>query len=160
MSMASISGDIHVLIIDDQPEVLRPLINLIQTSGMRLSLVTDSRQALLRAQALRPDVILLDVHMSPQIDGFAVCRQLQESPYSREVPIIFLSSASGLEERLQGLALGGVDYVIKPFAPEEVLARIRVHVQLARRDKAEIAEPGLNRMTSDPDQIILQAACG
>lgn len=149
--------DIHVLIIDDCPETLRSLSSLIRSAGMRLSLVTEPRQALQRAQALRPDLILLDVHMS-QMDGFAVCRLLQEASLTRQIPIIFLTSASAVEQRLQGLTLGGVDYVVKPFAPEEVLARIRIHVQLARRDSlAAPAAESIEVYPQDPDQIVLHA---
>lgn len=154
----STARDIHVLIIDDHPEALKPLSSLIQSAGMRLSLITDPRQAVPRAQVLRPDLILLDVHMLSQMDGFAVCRLLQEAPVTRKVPIIFLTSASAVEDRLQGLTLGGVDYVIKPFAPEEVLARIRVHVQLARRDMPESNQPEALPAEQSPDLIILHAA--
>lgn len=148
--------DSHVLIIDDCPEMLRPLSSLIRSAGMRISLVTDPRQALQRAQMLRPDLILLDVQM-PQVDGFAVCRLLKESPLTRQIPVIFLTSASALEQRLQGLTLGGVDYVIKPFAPEEVLARIRIHLQLARQYRPAEAV-GEHAEQRDPDQIVLHAA--
>lgn len=149
--------DIHVLIIDDCPETLRPLSGLIRSAGMRLSLLTEPRQALQRAQALRPDLILLDVHMA-QMDGFAVCRLLQEAPQTRQIPIIFLTSAVAVEQRLQGLTLGGVDYVVKPFAPEEVLARIRIHVQLARRDSPAEVNVDHGEAVRDPDQVILHAA--
>lgn len=158
MSHSTAPRDIHVLIIDDYPEALKPLSSLIQSAGMRLSLITDPRQAVPRAQVLHPDLILLDVHMSSQMDGFAVCRLLREAAVTKQVPIIFLTSASAIEHRLQGLALGGVDYVIKPFAPEEVLARIRIHVQLARRDLTESTHPEDPLADQSPDQIILHAA--
>lgn len=156
MSRSVPAQDIHVLLIDDCPEALKPLSNLIRSAGMRLTIATKPRQAVQHAQALRPDLILLDVQM-PQMDGFAVCRLLQEAPLTRHIPIIFLTSASALEQRMQGLTSGGVDYVVKPFAPEEVLARIRVHVQLARRDGPAEMRVGAVAHQS-PDQIILQAA--
>jgi len=158
MSHSAPPQDIHVLIIDDCPEALRPLSSLLHSAGMRLSLVTEPRQAVQRAQALRPDLILLDVHMA-QMDGFAVCRLLQEAPLTRRIPVIFLTSASAVEQRLLGLTLGGVDYVIKPFAPEEVLARIRIHVQLAWRDHpADTAGGSVEANHQDPDQTVLHAA--
>lgn len=157
MSHSAMLQDVHILIIDDQPEALKPLLKLLRAEGMQLSHVTDSRQALPRAQALRPDLILLDVHMSPSMDGFAVCRLLQSTPETRNVPIIFITSASALENRLLGLELGGVDYVIKPFAAEEVLARIKVHLQLARRGKVPV-ETASQKAGFHPDQAILQAA--
>lgn len=149
--------NMHILIIDDHPEGLRALSGLLSSTGMRLSWVTDPRKAVQRAEVLRPDLILLDVHM-PQMDGFAVCRLLQEAPLTRQIPIIFLTSASAVDQRLQGLTTGGVDYVIKPFVPEEVLARIRIHTQRHRfLDKGlpDDAEPAASQ---DPDQLILQAA--
>lgn len=151
--------DVHILIIDDQPEALKPLSKMLRTAGARLSHVTESRQAALRAQGLRPDLILLDVHMSPQTNGFAVCRLLQSTPETCDVPIIFLTSAGTLEDRLEGLKLGGVDYIIKPFAPEEVLARIKIHLQLARRTGAPVPEPqdSVEPTSQHPDQVILQA---
>ncbi|PRB82890.1 response regulator [Pseudomonas sp. MYb185] len=158
MSQSAPAQDIHVLIIDDCPEALKPLSNLIRSAGIRLSVITEPRQAVQRVQALRPDLILLDVHMS-QMDGFAVCRLLQEAPLTREIPIIFLTSASAIEQRLQGLTLGGVDYVIKPFVSEEVLARIRIHVQRMRRDSGGEPEPdGAEASHQDPDQTALHAA--
>lgn len=149
--------DVHILIIDDQPEALKPLSKMLRTAGARLSHVTESRQAAMRAQALRPDLILLDVHMSPQTNGFAVCRLLQSTPETCDVPIIFLTSAGTLEDRLEGLKLGGVDYIIKPFAPEEVLARIKIHLQLARRPDTH-TQIDVQPADRHPDRIILQAA--
>ena len=157
MSHSMPPRDSHVLIIDDCPEMLRPLSSLIRSAGMRISLVTDPRQALQRAQMLRPDLILLDVHM-PQVDGFAVCRLLKEDPQTRQIPVIFLTSAAAVEQRLQGLTLGGVDYVIKPFAPEEVLARICIHLQLARRVSSAGVVAECSEAQRDPDQVILHAA--
>lgn len=145
-----------ILVIDDTPEGLKLLLQQIRAQGWRLSLASEARQGLQRALALRPDLILLDVHM-PQMNGFTLCRLLRESPASRDVPVIFLTSAGSLEERLEGLELGGVDYVLKPFEPAEVLARMRVHLQLARR--ARSAQPAQEQSdVVDAEQLILQAA--
>lgn len=145
----------HILVIDDQPEELHPLLELIRAQGMRLSLATDPYQALQRAQVLHPDLIILDVHM-PNMNGFTLCRLLREAPATRQTPVIFLSSAASLEDRLAGLTLGGVDYVLKPCAPEEVLARIRIHLQLSKRSQPEpITALDTPR---NPEQVILHAA--
>lgn len=146
--------DAHVLIIDDQPEALAPLTALLRADGMRISIATEARHALDRTIALRPDLVLLDVHM-PQMDGFALCRLLREEPATRELPIIFLTAAASADERLSGLSLGSVDYVTKPYLPEEVLARIRIHLQLARRNHTA---PSSSHTPHDPDQVILNAA--
>ncbi|HEY1029729.1 MAG TPA: DNA-binding response regulator [Pseudomonas sp.] len=145
-----------ILVIDDMPEALQTLLQQIRAQGWRLSLASEARQGLQRALALRPDLIVLDVRM-PQMDGFTLCRLLREAPATRDTPIIFLTSAGSLEERLEGLGIGGVDYVLKPFEPVEVMARIRIHLQLSRTGQPQGAidnplEP------VDEEVVILQAA--
>lgn len=146
----------HILVIDDTPEDIRSLLAILRAQPWRLSLASDPRQGYQRALALRPDLIVLDVRM-PGMDGFTLCRLLREAPATQRTPVIFLSSASTVEERLEGLSLGGVDYVLKPFAAEEVLARIRIHLQLAWRDEA-VASPEPAASTQDGDQVVLRAA--
>jgi CheY-like chemotaxis protein len=146
----------HILVIDDRPEELRLLLQLLRAEGFRLSLSTDPHQGLQRAEALAPDLILLDVHM-PRMSGFALCRRLREMTPTRRTPIIFLTSSASPEARLEGLSLGGVDYVLKPFIAEEVLARIRIHLQLTWREpESTPSEPASSTLT--PDQVILHAA--
>ncbi|MET1078357.1 MAG: helix-turn-helix domain-containing protein [Pseudomonas sp.] len=146
----------HVLVIDDSPQDIGSLLALLRLQPWRLSLASDARQGYQRALALRPDLILLDVRM-PGMDGFTLGRLLREAPGLRQVPIIFLTSAGAVEERLEGLALGGVDYVLKSCDPQEVLARIRIHLQLARREPSAEA----TRAPGEPlaaEQIVLRAA--
>ncbi len=145
----------HILVIDDHPEELSPLLDMLRNQGMKLSVAETPHAGIQRAIALYPDLILLDVHM-PQMSGFAVCRLLREVPALRQTPILFLTSASSVEDRLEGLSLGSVDYMIKPYAPEEVLARIRIHLQLVwRQHFATMDVPEGHQST---DQIILHAA--
>lgn len=148
----------HILVIDDRPEELRPLLELLKAKGARLSLADDPWQGLQRALALYPDLILLDVHMPP-MSGFALCRLLREAPATRHIPIIFLGSTVDSEERLQGLLLGGVDYVLKPRLPAErleVLARIGIHLRLTWREPR--SQPLKSATPPDPEQLILHAA--
>ena len=143
----------HILVIEDSPEQLRALQTLLRGEGYRVTLATDGRQGFQRALALQPDLILLDVRM-PVLDGFATCRLLKEAPRTAHIPVIFLSSAGAIEERLEGLTHGGVDYVLKPCHPDEVLARVRIHMQLAPRTPvAAGAEVFLSH-----DEITLRAA--
>jgi DNA-binding response OmpR family regulator len=144
-----------VLIVDDEPGELRALADLLRGDGLRVSVAVDGRQGFHRAQALSPDLILLDVRM-PAMDGFAVCRLLKESPRTQDVPVIFLTSAAADEERLEGLLHGGVDYVTKPCLPAEVLARIRIHLRLAPR--APAAQPEGPASLLSQDEVILRAA--
>ncbi|PNF79123.1 DNA-binding response regulator [Stutzerimonas stutzeri] len=146
----------HILVIDDSPDEIRTLLNALRAEPWRLTIAHDARQGYQRALALRPDLIMLDVRM-PDMDGFTLCRLLREASATRQVPVIFLTSAGALQERVEGLSLGGVDYVLKPFAAEEVLARIRIHLQLAWREESsasvEQAVPA-----QDADQVVLRAA--
>lgn len=141
-----------ILVIDATPYEMQPVLGILRAQSFRLSVAQGGQQGYYRALALRPDLILLDVCM-PQMDGFTICRLLREAPSTRDVPIIFLSTNNSLEERLEGLTMG-VDYLQKPCAPEEVLARVRIHLQLAWRDDQQ-SEP---IETLDRDQLILRAS--
>lgn len=143
-----------IQIIDDEPGALRSLINLLRGEGLRVSVAVNGRQGFHRTEALLPDLILLDVRM-PDMDGFAVCRLLKESPRTRNIPVIFLSSATG-DQQLEGLLHGGVDYVTKPCIPAEVVARVRIHLRLAPRTLA--MEPVGSTSLLSQDELVLRAA--
>lgn len=145
-----------VLIIDDHPEGIRAVTELLRAESIRVNLATDPNQGYQRAQALRPDLILLDVRMPGQ-DGFAVCRMLKANPRTQDIPVIFLSSANAHEERLEGLVNGGVDYIAKPCPPMEVLARIRIHLKLSPRAAKARTSMEPDALLS-PDQVTLRAA--
>lgn len=147
-----------VLIIDDRPEDIRGTIELLRAQRMRINLATDPQQGCQRAQALLPDLILLDVRM-PGANGFAVCRILKADPQTRHIPVIFCSSANADEERLEGLINGGVDYILKPCLPMEVLARVRIHLKLSARRSCDEAERKTEAPLS-PDEVTLRAAMG
>lgn len=139
LNSRSVLDDAHILVVDDQPDQLRLLIDILRQAGCRISIAFDGAQAHQRALAISPDLIVMDVRM-PRMDGFAACRLLAETPATRDIPIIFLTAADELHERLEGLDIGAVDYVSKPFEPAEVLARIRVHLSRAGRRREDTAE--------------------
>src|SRR5690606_4104555 len=92
----------HLLIVDDRVDELRLLIALVRQEGYRISIAFDGAQGYHRAQALQPDLIIMDVNM-PVLDGFDACRLLQNDDTTSHIPIIFLTSASDLGARLEGL---------------------------------------------------------
>jgi len=141
-------GAARLLLIDDAPEQLRQLSGLL-ARHYRLLHALDGVSGFHRAQAQRPDLILLDLLM-PSLDGHAVCRLLKGDPATREIPVIFLSSQSSAQQRLDGLRLGAVDYIGKPFLADEVLARVHVHLPRAA------AAPG--REAGDPELAFVNAA--
>jgi DNA-binding response OmpR family regulator len=145
-----------ILLVDDSVEEQRHLIELLRPN-YRLTLAFNGRQGYQRALAVKPALILLDVAM-PDLDGFSTCRLLKADPSTREIPVIFLTSANSLEERLMGLTQGGVDYVAKPFVSEEVLARIRIHLDLARPAFFPSDRTAPASTERDPDKIVLTAA--
>ena len=144
-----------ILVVDDHPEELQAVIQLLRSESLRVNVATDARQGLHRASALAPALILLDVRM-PDMDGFAACRLLRESPVTRDVPVIFLSYADADEERLEGLMHGGVDYILKPCLPTEVLARVLIHLRLGPRTQG--LDNSVPEAFLSPEEVILRAA--
>ena len=120
-----------LLLVDDNPVNLQLLCQLLDKLGLRLLVAKTGKAALEITKKTRPDLILLDI-MMPGIDGFEVCRRLKADPTTRRVPVIFLSALDDTSDKVKGLQLGAVDYVSKPFQPEEVIARVNTHLTLHR----------------------------
>lgn len=132
-----------LLVIDDSPQDLSLLSEFLRDARLRLVVAFDGQEGYQKAIVMQPDLILLDVRM-PRTDGFAACRLLKADPRTQQIPIIFLSGCNDLDDRLTGLKLGAVDYISKPFAPEEVLARVSIHLALRRQQNAVVAEVPAN----------------
>ncbi|MDT8839267.1 response regulator [Paraburkholderia fungorum] len=147
--------DAHLLVVDDQPDQLRLLIDVLRNAGCRISVGFDGSQAYQRALAISPDLILMDVRM-PRMDGFAACRLLAADPRTSAIPVIFLTVAGDLHDRINGLEIGGVDYVLKPFEAEEVLARIRIHLARTRGNRYADDEASASEFTGN--SVIVRAA--
>jgi DNA-binding response OmpR family regulator len=120
-----------ILAVDDTPEHLELLARVLESDGYEPCLAASGLQALERIANAKPDLILLDVLM-PGLDGMDVCRRLKADPATREVPVIFLTCMTTSSDILAGFEAGAVDYVAKPFRIPELLARVRVHVELRR----------------------------
>jgi two-component system sensor histidine kinase/response regulator len=114
----------RALIVDDDVANGRLVGKYLQRAGHDVVTRTDGRSGLERALADPPDVIILDV-MMPGLDGLAVCRALRAADATRDLPVIFLSARGDLADRVAGLDQGAVDYLVKPFVPEDLLARVR-----------------------------------
>lgn len=123
------TGDI--LIIDDTPDNLRFLSDLLSKAGYTVRKVINGELGLEAAQLEPPDLILLDVKM-PGMSGYAVCDRLKESERTAEIPVIFLSAMDEELDKVMAFEAGGVDYITKPFQLVEVLARIDMHLQVSR----------------------------
>jgi CheY-like chemotaxis protein/AraC-like DNA-binding protein len=152
----------HILLVDDNIDELQLLLAALRGEGHRLSMAFDAMQGYRRATALQPDLILLDVRMGGA-DGFAACRLLKADPSTAHIPVIFVTSCCSVEEKLTGLREGAVDYILKPYEPAEVLARVAVHLVLASSKDARASAPAAEAPPDaekevGPDRVIALAA--
>ena len=131
-----------ILIVDDNYNNLEVLSETLTRAGFQIAVAIDGETALEQIQYYKPELILLDV-MMPGIDGYQTCKQLKSNPDTFDIPVIFMTALSDTEHKVKGFAIGAVDYITKPFQREEVLARVRVQLQL--RNLARTLE-GQNRM--------------
>ncbi len=121
-----------ILIVDDRPDNVKTLREILATD-YKCIVATNGRQALERMKQ-RPDLVLLDVNM-PGMDGFEVCRSLKENPETRDIPVIFVSAQGEVENVVEGLEVGGLDYIIKPINAAITQARVATHLGKARAEK-------------------------
>ena len=128
----------HILIVDDIGENLQVLGNILSKEGFDTSFASNGKLALSVIEETLPDLILLDIAM-PVMDGFEVCRILKSSERTREIPIIFLTAKTEVDNMVHGFSLGADDYVTKPFNTLELLARVKAHIEL-KKSKDTILE--------------------
>jgi diguanylate cyclase (GGDEF)-like protein len=131
----------NILIVDDEPGTLKLLQDILTGGGYQVRPFNNGELALRSAEVRPPELILLDIRM-PDADGFEICRRLKENPRLTEIPVIFISAAADLEDKVRAFEAGGVDYINKPFQKEEVIARVNTHVALNRslQEMKRIAE--------------------
>ena len=120
-----------ILIVDDIPTNLDVLSETLSSVGYDVAIATSGERALKQLARKLPDLILLDIKM-PDMDGFEICQKIKANPNTCNVPIIFMTALADIESKIKGFELGGLDYIIKPFQEQEVLARIKTHLQLSR----------------------------
>jgi len=138
-----------ILVIEDNPANLSVLFSLLDEAGFEVLVSLDGESALRSAEEGRPDIILLDV-MLAGIDGFETCRRLKASEKTRDIPVIFMTALTKTVDKVKGFELGAVDYITKPFEPEEVLVRVKTHLTIQQlqhdlRMKNEELEASLER---------------
>ncbi len=134
-----------VLVVDDNPDNLRVVSHLLGKQGYQIALALNGESAIETLQANPVDLILLDV-MMPDIDGFEVCKRLKEEPETAKIPIIFLTAKTETEDIVKAFQLGGVDYIPKPFRREELLVRVKNHIE--RFNSRKIIEQQTKELSS------------
>ncbi len=124
----------RILIVDDTPENISLLTEMLQSQGYQILAANDGERALKIATHLVPDLILLDI-MMPGMSGYETCQALKSQEQTRNIPVVFISARSEIEDMLMGFSVGGADYINKPFHEEEVYARIRSLLSVQRLNK-------------------------
>lgn len=142
-----------ILIVDDAPDNLSLMSGLLK-DRYKVKIANNGQRALKVAlTGSPPDIILLDIIM-PVMDGYETCRNLKINPKTRDIPIIFLTAKSEIEDELKGFELGAVDYIVKPISPPVLLARVQTHLQLKQlrdglKNQNKILEAEVRRRTQE-----------
>jgi CheY-like chemotaxis protein/DNA-binding CsgD family transcriptional regulator len=124
----------RILVVDDVPDNVAVLFDALREHGYKVLVSESGERALADLPRLAPDLVLLDV-MMPGIDGFETCRRLKAQPEVADVPVLFMTALGDPIDKVRGLQTGAVDYITKPIFPDEVLARISVHLDLRDRNR-------------------------
>ena len=158
-----------VLLIDDAPDTVRMIAEALDDAGYTVLVATDGATALQRVERVIPDAVLLDACM-PGMDGFETCRRLKQAPGMRTVPVIFMTGLAETERLVEGLSAGGVDYLVKPVVPDELVARLQAHLRAAREMNAAMRSRGddtapaavllPNPLTQREMDVLQWVACG
>lgn len=135
-----------ILLVDDNPKNLQVLGEMLSEINCSFGVATNGRMAIESAKSVIPDLILMDVIM-PEMDGYEATVKLKENPDTKNIPIIFLTAKTDLEDIVKGFDLGGVDYVTKPFNTPELLARVKTQLKIAQDQKViQKQKDNLNEM--------------
>ncbi len=135
----------HVLLVDDDPEIRRLTEQLLAEAGFKVMALAGAAGAVRHAASGRFDLVLLDV-MMPGEDGFSLCRKIRAVS---QIPIVMLTARADEMDRVVGLEIGADDYVVKPFSPRELIARVRARLRRAGEGELAHAKPKHDRLTFD-----------
>ena len=133
-----------ILAVEDNVVNLLMLKRILERASYAVVTAETGQQALDVVQEAQPDLILLDI-MMPGMDGYTTCERLKEDPATRDIPVIFISAITEVQDKVRAFGVGGVDYIPKPFQVQEVLARVRAHLEIQhlqrqlRQANAELA---------------------
>ena len=135
-----------ILLVDDNPNNLGVLYNYLDSEGFTVLVSQSGERGTELATREHPDLILLDI-MLPGMSGYETCEKLKQLPETADIPVIFISALTDIEDKVRGFRAGGVDYITKPFQQEDVLARIQTHLTIKRQREE------LNRLNATKDRF-------
>ena len=138
----------RVLIVEDEPDIRELVVHHLKRDGYEVGSAASGEEALRQVRSMRPDLVVLDL-MMPAMNGLEVCRRLRQDPATAGLPIVMLTAKGDEVDRVLGLELGADDYVVKPFSPKELLARVRAVLRRSRPAPGEVPV-SLGALTIDP----------
>jgi DNA-binding response OmpR family regulator len=147
----------HILIVEDDRDIADLLAHSLQKAGYATAIASTGTTVLPRVKAAAPDLILLDL-MLPGMDGLLVCQALRGDPATAAIPIIMLTARGDEADRVVGLEVGADDYVVKPFSPKELVARVRALLRRAERREPEDARLVVGGLEIDPARHTVEVA--
>ncbi len=122
-----------IMIVDDNPDSLKLLSDILSEQGFQVRQALNGQLALAAAKQQPPGLFILDIRM-PEMDGFELCRQLKNEPTTCSVPVIFISGLDNPHDKVKAFKIGGQDYITKPFEDTEILARVKTHIALRKKE--------------------------
>ena len=131
MTSTDAISEMAILIVDDVPANIQFLGKLLKAEGYKIAPAANGKKALEMIRKVKPDLVLMDV-MMPVMDGFEACRQMKASAEMKDIPVIFLSARTESDDVITGFKLGAADYITKPFNAEELIIRVRNHLELVK----------------------------
>ncbi len=145
----------RALVVEDDADIVELLTHYLERDGFRVDSLEDGRAALQRLESERYDVMILDLQL-PGLDGLAVCREARRDARTRDLPILILTARGDETDRVVGLELGADDYVVKPFSPKELMARVRAVLRRAERAAAPPPAVRVGEVEIDRERHVVQ----
>ncbi|WP_346859881.1 hybrid sensor histidine kinase/response regulator [uncultured Draconibacterium sp.] len=153
MSVTTQNSIPTVLIVDDNPNNLKIIALILRSFNYKIVIATNGEQAIEMVEKTLPDIILLDV-MMPKIDGFETCRLIKAKDEYKDIPIIFITALNDTESLVKGFKAGGVDYITKPFNKDELISRVKTHLDLKyTRDSLQKTTAHLEELNALKDKM-------
>lgn len=151
MSLNYSEKKFSVLIADDNQNNLKVLSTMLESLGYKVRVAKSGEQTLQSVESLKPDIILLDIHM-PGMDGYEVCKKLKSTDEFSDIPVIFISALSEVFNKIQAFKAGGIDYITKPFELEEVQLRVETHIKL--KENTAMLQNALSELQKKEELLI------
>lgn len=145
----------NILVVDDNPKNVQYISMILTNNGYNVAIANNGEKALRYVEKRKPDLILLDI-MMPELSGFEVCETLKRNSSTQEIPIIFLTAKTDVDDIVKAFEVGGVDYITKPFNPKEIIVRIKTHIELKKsKETIEQQKKSLEELNESLEKKVL-----